>query len=651
MNGTFGYQRRRGSRLKYKRFLIFLVLLLFVVTATSAEDSNDSGDNDNDDDDDDDDADDYFSNSAAYYTNTPTPKPTASPTGKPTRSPTRAPTDKPTPYPTAEPTREGDDFYEIDNDDGYTAEAQVARIYFSSITDVILCLMCTFFWVLWLVGTIFPTKIQHLYKTEGIVVQGFVVESYVANINNPQDISREMRIHDPEIDLAASGGGGMEDMELMEGMSADGLPTYHAVVTYVVPGRITSGRRGRIIRKMSSASLFGQGSSSKKEDYKLQSENVRTALNNRDVLNGLDAPSRQGPQGSNKNFPPLTPPRYPVHAVIRKHSEITTPMSNIADKGSGGLSNMLPTVNEGRQGPRRGKSLLDAYTKSFDSVDTDKPAPELQVDTNDWLGGEKGYYKYNKRDDSDYESPLKDDEYVEDPEHIGNLFYHFGLISNQKRKVIYEGPVRVKKRFETNEILEPGVVSNTVEIIVLPGNPGSGILKTDFEQNENYNNISSSGGSTDDDQFSPGNMGELYSGIIGIVLAAVSVIGAVHGALTLPYQKRMYGWVLVVISLSIMWPLAMLCYKTVNKLRLFMMNKIINLEPCGDKTNLYGLSKIPMTTRGMGMSCSDKGSDSGNEYIIMLDNGKKGRGGWHYDEGSAMSSLSGGGGVDLRRII
>ena len=78
------------------------------------------------------------------------------------------------------------------------------------------------------------------------------------------------------------------------------------------------------------------------------------------------------------------------------------------------------------------------------------------------------------------------------------------------------------------------------------------------------------------------------------------------------------GWAIVIISLSVMWPFAMYTYKTVNRLRLYMMNKIINLEPCGDSTGLYGLNRLP------------KGTD--NEYIIS-----GGQGIWNYDEGSAIS--------------
>jgi hypothetical protein len=85
-----------------------------------------------------------------------------------------------------------------------------------------------------------------------------------------------------------------------------------------------------------------------------------------------------------------------------------------------------------------------------------------------------------------------------------------------------------------------------------------------------------------------------------------------------------------------------------------MLNKIINLEPCGDTTNLYeGLRKLP---RGKMGPCSEKGSDhGGNEYVLMLSGKKNGqgrRGGvWNYDETSAISSLSGCEGLGFHRIV
>ena len=101
------------------------------------------------------------------------------------------------------------------------------------------------------------------------------------------------------------------------------------------------------------------------------------------------------------------------------------------------------------------------------------------------------------------------------------------------------------------------------------------------------------------------------------------------------------GWVIIIVSLSIMWPLAMYTYKTVYRLRIYMMNKIINLEPCGDTNGLYGLNKLPGRRIS---SCNDKGNETEDEYIIMLGGGKKNgrnQGVWNGDEASAISSLSG----------
>mmetsp|Transcript_10223 Transcript_10223/g.12911 ORF Transcript_10223/g.12911 Transcript_10223/m.12911 type:complete len:333 (-) Transcript_10223:114-1112(-) len=326
-------------------------------------------------------------------------------------------------------------------------------------------------------------------------------------------------------------------------------------------------------------------------------------------------------------------------------------MANSTFHGQEGIRNRkLSKIAEEGDKNNNQKSLLDSCTKSFETTSiTEK---KTQNDETQMLG----YYKYNRNDISEYasgDSDLWEDEY-ENPELIGNIFHSFGLshwvMKKEKRPDKKPSPVRVKKRFETNELLTRG--TKNVEIIVLPGNPGSGILKTEFELEEDYllhGTVSAEMDDTDRvndglNEATRGQMGDATAGIIGVVLAAVSVIGAVHGALTLPYQARAFGWILVIISLSLMWPIAMLTYKSVNKLRLFMLNKIISFEACGDKTNLYGLNKLP---RAKLASCSDnsgKGSDgSGAEYVIMLDtnDNERRKGIWSQDEGSALSSLSG----------
>ena len=76
-----------------------------------------------------------------------------------------------------------------------------------------------------------------------------------------------------------------------------------------------------------------------------------------------------------------------------------------------------------------------------------------------------------------------------------------------------------------------------------------------------------------------------------------------------------------------------------------MLNKIISFEPCGDKTNLYGLSKLPRAKLPTYCDNSARGSDGSDpEYVIMLDTEgssvRKGIWSRSQDESSAVSSLS-----------
>lgn len=494
--------------------------------------------------------------------------------------------------PTISPTARSfdDDFYLIDEDDGYTAEMQMRKIYFSSLTDVILCLLCTFFWILWLVGTIFPTKIKHLYKTEGIVVRGYVVESYVTHHHSMDHMPGIPESDSEELD------GVFDSQE--EHMN---LPTYTAVVSYVVPGCIALAYKGNSPRK----------SDRTNEHYVLHgNDRVGTGglegLSQRVSLGRVS--SRLLAQPLNKSssqeatMTPAKSSKLTVDPNIfhESHLSVESPVTDSFDSNKAIQNDFKRTNVE--------NSLLD-NCNTFDSGD------------DHWKGNDQGYYKYNRHDKTDYENLAADgDIFEDDPETIGNLFYQFGIFT--PKKIIRDTrPVRVKKRFETNELLEPGMTN--VEIIVLPGNPGSGILKSDFEQNEE--NVDSK--EQENDTFT-GN--PFFTAMIGVVLVAVSVVGAVHGALNLPYRTRVYGWTFVIVSLTMMWPLAMLLYKTVNRIRMYMMNKIISFEPCMDKANLHSLS----TNRRLSAE---------NDFVVLLDSGDHGhgfrRGVFTFEEASAISSI------------
>lgn len=357
-------------------------------------------------------------------------------------------------------------------------------------------------------------------------------------------------------------------------------------------------------------------------------------------------------------------------------------------------SMMTPTKT---QNPKQ-KSLLDGFSQSFDTDcyfaknskgDIEKQTPKKESPSKPRLQNDDvPYYQYNRPYVYYIDDDEGDDHFDPDPEKIGSFFQsldvhskhyaslgHFlaslGLVTKESsnvstthsdKKTVDRGPLRVKKRFDTSHFLRPG--HNNVEVIVLPGNPGSGILKSEFEEEDFMLNGNSSftENNSDDEIDGPktltgGGLTDLSSGIIGVCLAAVSTIGAVHGALTLPYKTRVYGWILVVFSLSIMWPAAMLTYKTVNRLRLFMMNKIISFEPCGEKSALYRLRNLPRAklTSCSGNSGNNSGrrdSESGGEgdYVIMVDTSNDYRESHRapsFHDDSSVSSLSG----DLKQIV
>lgn len=493
--------------------------------------------------------DDFYSiEDDTYYTNLPTTSP---PTKYPTAAPiTSGPTPSPTYYPSAQPSvrpsRARIDFYEVDIDD-YTVEAQSAEMYISSISDVILCLLCTFFWILWLVGTIFPTKIQHLYKSEGVVVVGDVVESYTTPAQSAHD---GMAVEDSASEMMNTGGVVVVGGDTFD--TVNNLPSYHAIVSYVVPGPVALGRR-RIRRRNNNKQQPPNGPSN---NYYLQHEgdNARMTQTSTQIDSSHHALAELTAKLSADHVKASmalkgTPPR-PPRTSSRLSTKITSPESPESLRGEGLRSRKLSKISEESVKQPNAKSLIDSCTKSFDSNE------RVVQDRMDGVS-KKGYYLYNKFDKSDYgpsdgNGEIWEDEY-ENPEMIGNLFHSLGLsgfIVNKDKSVEKKpSPVRVKKRFETSEFLKRG--SKCVEIIVLPGQPGSGILKDEFEMEEDYMLTGTVSDDQDDfgrdsmeNEVHSGHMGDATAGIIGVVLSAVSVIGAVHGALTLPYQKRVCEYTL-----------------------------------------------------------------------------------------------------------
>ncbi len=527
-----GRRQRRNRTTNLNASLVGMLAILFCYTsqlpvchAEAVVDGDDFYDLDND-----------TVYTAAPTTSPPTFNPTPSPTTLP---PTLFPTETPTATPTVEPTRAGDDFYEVQIDD-YTAEAQSAEIYISSISDVVLCLLCTFFWVLWLVGTIFPTKIQHLYKTEGIVVTGDVLESYVTH--------GEAEGPPPPNEGAEESASEFNGGDTFDALN--NLPTYNAIVSYVVPGPIASGRRRK--RRTSRSGSPGQRLSN---NYYLQQEDGKVKMANKqgntvadsaleELTQKLSIDHVKASMQVNKGTPPRPPKSGSRHAKKNSPPSPHSPDLGTFSGQEGMRNRKLSKISEEGERSNNQKSLLDSCTKSFETTSmADKKAKNDEAAI-------LGFYKYNCNDANEYvtgNSDLWEEEY-ENPELIGNIFHSFGLshwvMKKEKPLDKKPSPVRVKKRFETNELLKRG--TKNVEIIVLPGNPGSGILKTEFELEEDYLLHGTVSAEMDGaerldsgmNEATSGQMGDVTAGMIGVVLSAVSVIGAVHGALTLPYQTR-----------------------------------------------------------------------------------------------------------------
>jgi len=76
------------------------------------------------------------------------------------------------------------------------------------IINVVLSVLLVFFWVLWLVGTIFPNRIQDLYRNEGVVVKADVLERCAMNDEGTSPVD------------------GIEDMEVNVTFDGMSLPNY-----------------------------------------------------------------------------------------------------------------------------------------------------------------------------------------------------------------------------------------------------------------------------------------------------------------------------------------------------------------------------------------------------------------------------------------
>ena len=113
---------------------------------------------------------------------------------------------------------------------------------------------------------------------------------------------------------------------------------------------------------------------------------------------------------------------------------------------------------------------------------------------------------------------------------------------------VVEGPagysMKVRKPFQTQHFLEVGFAN--VDILVLPDDPTSGVLQRDWEKDYQKAIL----------QTESREIKKKLSLSLGATLVLVTVVGAALAINHLPEDRKMYGWLIIAVSLVLMWPLA-----------------------------------------------------------------------------------------------
>lgn len=106
----------------------------------------------------------------------------------------------------------------------------------------------------------------------------------------------------------------------------------------------------------------------------------------------------------------------------------------------------------------------------------------------------------------------------------------------------------VRKEFTTDDHLEEGFAN--VEILVLPTDPTSGVLKRDWERE--YTELLHT--------HETRKRGRTLSLVLGALLVTVSLAGAIISVMRLPLELTTWGWVSIVAGVALLWPVAILLW-------------------------------------------------------------------------------------------
>lgn len=111
-----------------------------------------------------------------------------------------------------------------------------------------------------------------------------------------------------------------------------------------------------------------------------------------------------------------------------------------------------------------------------------------------------------------------------------------------------EDATQVRKELQSQVLLQAGFAN--VEVLVLPTDPTSGMLKKDWErQYEEYLEAEQSR-----------QQARIWSLVLGAILVILSIIGAIAAVLRLPVEVSIWGWVSIVAGAALLWPVAVLLY-------------------------------------------------------------------------------------------
>ena len=517
--------------------------------------------------------------------------------------------------------QQNENYYDSSSSKRHRDRSGESGVYVATLSDVLLCLLCCFVWILWLVGSFFPWHVQELYVTKGVVVRGDVIDAYVKEGNEDMELvegisnwntSNQGNYVDTSIDTHRNSDGprimtvrsnvdgvvGGRDVpsggnHYFSGNGGDAgyyMPSYHAVVCFVVPPKhkhASKVAQSPVRPKKPSPSFdhIALAIPSYSHDYDTTLTTPRQTHKK-----AFHSPTNS-PDIHHLNTEIELPPVEPV-------SRKSTGTSHLSREVMPSLVDYIDLQDDNNENPQQ--NPIDHHL-SIPKQSKDDDRPFMSV------------YDYNM-----HRSPKQKKSWGE-----RLATYWCGPVVPEPLDK-QTSPIRVTKRFDTQHLVRKGL--RNIDVVVIPGDPTSGILKSTLDQQisptNNADDYTEETGSDKRSSFERNlskssrkatRKSNELSAALGVVLALISTMGAVHAALQLPYAMRVWGWIILILSLTFMWPIATYTYGVIHRIRQFMMQRIISFEPCTSQGNVL----YPQEVCAGGQF--DGHYKNSNDYIITFD--------------------------------